>query len=46
MNWSSGSEWDLISSAYRNARDHLDRVRLSTSPASDVQRMIAANGSS
>lgn len=27
-------------------RDHLDRVRLSTLPGSEVQRIIAANGSS
>src|ERR1700730_11431391 len=43
---SSRSESDLYLSAYRRARDHLDRVRLSTFPRSAVQRIIAANGSS
>src|SRR5438094_3666603 len=43
---SSGSEWFLYFSAYRSTRDHLDRVRLSTLPGSEVQRMTAANGSS
>src|SRR6266566_8769209 len=42
---SSGSEWFLYFSAYRSTRDHLDRVRLSTLPGSEVQRMTAANGS-
>jgi hypothetical protein len=46
MNLSSGSEWALICSAYRNTRDHLDRVRLSTLAGSEVQRITAANGSS
>jgi hypothetical protein len=45
MNLSSGSEWDLISSAYRNTRDHFDRVRLSTLAGSEVQKITAANGS-
>jgi hypothetical protein len=46
INRSSGSEWDLYFNAYRSTRDHFDRVRLSTLPGSEVQRMIAANGSS
>jgi hypothetical protein len=43
MKAASGSE--LVSAAYRNARDHFKRVRLSTFAGSEVQRMIAANGS-
>ena len=40
------SELGLYYAAYRITRDHLDRVRLSTLPGSEVQQMIAANGSS
>src|ERR1700730_16034298 len=46
MNRSSGSSIGLPDIAYRNARDHLDRVRLSTLRGSEVQRITAANGSS
>ena len=42
----SGSAFDLYSIAYRSTRDHLDRVRLSTFPESEVHKMMAANGSS
>jgi hypothetical protein len=46
MNAVSGSERGLCPNAYRKTRDHFDRVRLSTLAGSEVQRMIAANGSS
>jgi hypothetical protein len=46
MNRSSGSSSGLRDIAYLNARDHFDRVRLSTFVGSAVQRIIAANGSS
>jgi hypothetical protein len=42
MNRPSGASIGLCSSAYRRARDHLDRVRLSTFAGSAVQRMGAA----
>jgi hypothetical protein len=45
-NAASASELGLYSTAYRSTRDHLDRVRLSTFSESDVQKMMAANGSS
>src|ERR1700730_4318745 len=45
MNLSSGSSIGLRDIAYRNARDHLDRMRLSTLAGSEVQRITAANGS-
>ena len=45
MNLSSGLDSDLYSNAYRSTRDHFDRVRLWTLRGSEVQRMIAANGS-
>src|ERR1700724_3251322 len=46
MNLSSGSSIGLRDIAYLNARDHFDRVRLSTFAGFAVQRMMAANGSS
>jgi hypothetical protein len=45
-NRASGSEGSLCAKVYRRARDHLDRVRLSTFFGSAVQRITAANGSS
>ena len=41
----SGSSGSLNSAAYRNTRDHLLRVLLSTFSRSAVQRITAANGS-
>jgi hypothetical protein len=46
MKVASGSELGLYCAAYRSTRDHFDLVRLSTLPGSEVQRIIAANGSS
>jgi hypothetical protein len=45
-NAARGSAFVLYSIAYRSARDHFDLVRLSTFSGSDVQKMMAANGSS
>ena len=46
MKAATGSELGLYSAAYRSTRDHFNRVRLSTFAGSEVQRMMAANGSS
>src|ERR1700731_1437929 len=46
INCTSDSDGVFCIRAYRSARDHLDRVRLSTFAGSAVQRMTAATGSS
>src|ERR1700730_587702 len=46
INCTSDSDGVFCTRAYRNARDHFDRVRLSTFEGLEVQRMMAANGSS
>jgi hypothetical protein len=41
MNLSSGSEHDLYASAYRNARDHFDRVRwIRSAPDDRGKRLV------
>src|SRR3984893_18625961 len=45
INRTSDSNGRFCTRAYRNARDHLDRVRLSTFAGFAVQRITAANGS-
>src|ERR1700736_4720685 len=45
INCTSDSHGVFCSRAYRNARDHLDRARLSTLAGSAVHWMMAANGS-
>src|ERR1700730_17706329 len=46
INCTSDSGGVFCTRAYRSARDHLDRVRLSTFSRSAVQRITTANGSS
>src|ERR1700737_2962721 len=46
INCTSDSDGVFCTRAYRNTRDHLDRVRLSTFSRSAVQRIPTANGSS
>src|SRR3984893_6352827 len=46
INCTSDSDGVFCTRAYRSARDHLDRVRLSTFSRSAVQRIKVANGSS
>src|ERR1700681_1972215 len=46
INCTSDSDGVFCTRAYRRARDHLDRVRLSTLAGSAVQRITTANGSS
>src|SRR3984893_6960800 len=45
INCTSDSDGVFCTRAYRNARDHLDRARLSTLAGSAVHWMMAANGS-
>ena len=45
-NATRGSVFVLYSAAYRTTRDHFDLVRLSTFRRSEVQKIIAAKGSS
>src|ERR1700736_1759559 len=45
INCTSDSDGVFCTRAYRNARDHLDRMRLSTFAGFAVQRITAANGS-
>src|ERR1700730_9307604 len=46
INCTSDSDGVFCTRAYRSARDHFDRVRLSTFEGSELQRMMEANGSS
>jgi hypothetical protein len=46
INCTSDSDGVFCTRAYRSTRDHLDRVLLSTFAGSEVERTMAANGSS